>query len=134
EGSCSPRSVAEGLAGWATREHRANARHVVVFHAGAAAPRLAETIAASDAFVAETERLTRGAPLPSRHHPLWPRMLAHHHLTMLEEPDPRRLAEITGDASQASSISGFDQSRARETLLGQAPRFRPWHPRWLDAR
>src|SRR6185369_10183057 len=43
-----------------------------------------------------------------------------------------RLAEITGDASLATSALG--RSAARDRLLGRAPRFRPWHPRWLDAR
>lgn len=128
------RSLADGIAPWATALHRENALHALVFHCGPPSPRLRQTIARSGAWVAQIGALLNARPpMPFRHHPLWWRALDHHAATALIEQDPARLAAITGDPSVASTI-GHGVSRWRAILLGRAPYFRPWHPRWIDAR
>ena len=129
-----PRSVANGLAPWATALHRENAQHALVFHGCLPSPRLAETIAFSGSFVSQVRALNTKAPMPFRHHPLWLRALDHHSATALVEQDPIRLAAITADPSTAASIGLNGASRSRAILLGRAPYFRPWHPRWMDTR
>jgi hypothetical protein len=129
-----PRSVANGLASWATSLHRENAQQALVFHCGPPPPRLGETIACSEAFVSQVDALSTKAPMPFRHHPLWPRALAHHAATALVEQDPARLSAITADPTTAAATGLSGVSRSRVILLGRAPYFRPWHPRWTDAR
>jgi hypothetical protein len=133
-GPLDARSVANGLASWATALHRENARHALVFHGGPHPARLRETIALSETFVSKVDAHCTKAPMPFRHHPLWTRALEHHAATALMEQDPVRLAAITADpeTAAATGLSGF--SRWRLFLLGRAPYFRPWHPRWMDAR
>jgi hypothetical protein len=133
-GRFDPRSVADGLAPWATALHRENARHTLVFHGGPQPARLAETIALSGNFVSKVDALCTKAPMPFRHHPLWPRVLEHHAATAVVEQDPLRLAAITADPETAAAIGLSGVSRWRVFLLGRAPYFRPWHPRWTDAR
>jgi hypothetical protein len=129
-----PRSVAGGLALWATSIHRENAGHALVFHSGSPSSRLAETVAVSGAFVSRVDALGAKTAMPFRHHPLWLRALDHHAATALAEQDPAWLAEITADPSIVSATGLSGVSRLREIVLGRAPYFRPWHPRWLDAR
>ena len=127
-----PRSVARELAFWATAMHRENARHTVIFHADGPSPCLSEAVIASDSFVEEIESFLETPPVPSRDHPIWSRALDYH-LTTAELPqDLFRLAWITGDGSLAKRPSMA--SRLRAILLGRAPYFRPWHPRWPDVR
>jgi hypothetical protein len=132
--SFDPRSVADGLAPWATAIHRENAQHAVVFHGGPPSLRLVETIAVSGSFVSQVGALSTMAPMPFRHHPLWFKALDHHAATALVEQDPVRLAAITADPSTAAAVGSNGASRSRAILLGRAPFFRPWHPRWMDAR
>jgi hypothetical protein len=133
-GRLDPRSVAHGLAPWATALHRENARHALVFHGGPLPSRLAETIALSGTFVSAVDTLCTKAAMPFRHHPLWPRALEHHAATASVEQDPLRLAAITADPKTAAATGLSGGSRLRAFLLGRAPYFRPWHPRWMDAR
>ena len=131
-GHVEPRSFAGALAGWATAMHHENARSAVVFHTGAPPPRLAETVAASETFVSEVEANRSTAPMPFRNHPIWRLALDYHLTTAQTEQDPARLVRITGDDSL---LKGPDRaSRLRSILLGRAPDFRPWHPRWADVR
>ena len=127
-----PRQFAKALADWATATHRDNAKHVLVFHAGVPPPYLAEAIAASDAFVTEVEANSAASSMPFRDHPLWRRALDYHLTTAKMEPDLSRLGAITGDISLEGRRDVA--SRLRLALLGRAPYFRPWHPRWADVR
>jgi hypothetical protein len=127
-----PGSVAGALEPWATVQHRANARHTLVFHADAISPRTAETVAAADKFISEVAAKYHGSAMPSRYHPLWRRSIDYHVATARVEQDFRRLADITGDRSLQTETD--TASRSRWLLLGRAPQFRPWHPRWADVR
>jgi hypothetical protein len=131
-GYIEPRSVAGALVDWATAMHHENARSAVAFHAGAPPPRLAETVATSEAFVSEVEANRSAAPMPFRNHPIWRPALDHHLTTAQTEQDPARLVWITGDDSLLKGPDGA--SRLRAILLGRAPYFKPWHPRWEDVR
>jgi hypothetical protein len=133
-GRIDPRSVAGGVALWATSIHRENARHPLVFHSGAPSSRLTEAIAVSGVFVSQVDALSGRTAMPFRHHPFWFRALDHHAATAWAEQDPARLAAITADPSITSVTGLSGVSRLREIVLGRAPYFRPWHPRWLDAR
>jgi hypothetical protein len=126
-----PRSLAKVLAVWATSAHYENARHVVVFHTDVPSPRLAEVIAASEVFVSEIEANRAPSSMPFRNHPVWSRALDHHLTTAQTEQDPARLIAITGDISLANRR---EIPHMRSILLGRAPYFRPWHPRWADVR
>ena len=125
-------SVADGLASWATAIHRENAHHPLIFQAGPASPGLGEIVAASGCFVSEVDASSTKAPMPFRHHPLWLKSLDHHAATAVTEQDPVRLATITGDQPTAVLVGSNGASQARAILLGRAPDFRPWHPRWID--
>lgn len=127
-----PGSVAKALEPWATAQHRDNARQTVIFHAEGTSPRTAEAVAAADRFVSEVAARHHGSPMPARHHPLWRRSIDYHLATARLEQDPARLAEITGDRSLATGTDAA--SHWRSLLLGRAPQFRPWHPRWTDLR
>jgi hypothetical protein len=127
-----PGSVAKALDSWATVQHRNNARQTLIFHADATSPRAAETVAAADTFVSEATAKHEGSPMPSRHHPLWQRSIDYHLATARIEQDPARLAAITGDRSLETGAGRASYWRSR--LLGRAPHFRPWHPRWTDVR
>ena len=131
--SLDPRSLADGIAPWATVLHRENAAHALVFHCGQPSPRLQETIARSGAMVSQVDVFSAKPPMPFRHHPLWRRALDHHVTTALIEQDPARLAAITADHSIASAGGLGSVAGWRAILLGRAPYFRPWHPRWIDA-
>ena len=127
-----PRSLAGALAPWATTSHRDNARHALVFHAGELSPDVAGAIAASEMFVSEVRANSPASPAPFRHHPLWGRSLDYHMTTARVEQDLTRLAAITGDPALESGTG--TASHLRSILLGRAPHFRPWHPRWPDVR
>lgn len=127
-----PRSFARTLEIWATVGHRDNARHSLIFHARAPPPSLAATIAASNAFVSEVEANRTVSHKPFRNHPNWGRALDYHLATAETDQNRTRLAVITGDPSLARGR--VPSSRLRSMLLGRAPYFRPWHPRWTDVR
>jgi hypothetical protein len=127
-----PRSFARALAVWATATHWDNARHALIFHAVASPPSLAETVGVSEVFVREVETYRDQPPKPFRHHPDWSRSLDYHIVTAQREQDLARLVWITGDESLRKSCGAT--GRLRALLLGRAPDFRPWHPRWPDVR
>ena len=131
-GRIEPRSVAKALASWATTSHRDNARHALVFHADGPSPQVADAIAASEIFVSEVRADSAALPMPFRHHPLWARALDYHLTTARMEQDLTRLAAITGDRSLERGLGAA--ALLRSILLGRAPYFRPWHPRWPDVR
>jgi hypothetical protein len=131
-GRVEPRSFAKALAMWATTTHRDNARHTLIFHAEASPRCLAEAVAVSEAFVREVETYRDEPPKPFRHHPSWSRALDYHIATAQREPDLAQLAWITGDESLTKGRAAAGRFRA--VLLGRAPNFRPWHPRWPDVR
>lgn len=126
-------TVAAGLAQWATADHRENAAHVVVYHADDSPPGLDATVAASARFIDDVRVFDSAKAQPSRNHPVWARTMQHHTTTALEEQDPERIATITGDPGIADVVRASGEAGARERLLGRAPDFRPWHPRWGDA-
>jgi hypothetical protein len=125
-----PRSVAKTLAAWATATHYDNADHTLIFHAGAASSGVADAIAASEVFISEIRENSATSSMPFRHHPVWQRSLDYHLTTARVEQDRAHLASITGDRSLVTGPSAV--SRLRSILLGRAPYFRPWHPRWPD--
>jgi hypothetical protein len=131
-GRIEPRSFAKALATWATAMHHDNGQHVLVFHAGVPRSSLAAVIATSNEFVSAVEA-SRDAPhMPFRNHPAWERSLDYHLATAQVEQDRSRLAAITGDHSLAKGSGS--SSRLRSILLGRAPYFRRWHPRWTDVQ
>ena len=133
-GPMTPAALAASLRGWATRRHRENARSAVVFHSRDPGPALAETIARSRRFIDEVERRLPAAAQPFRYHPYWYGAIDHHERTSSAPVDFAALSELLGDVNFATTIKSARSSRLRAALLGRAPDFRPWHPRWPDAR
>ena len=131
-GSIEPRAVAKAIAAWATANHLDNLRHRLVFRAGASSPGLFDAIAASENFILEVKANSSPSCMPFRHHPVWKRSLDYHLTTARTEQDLTRVAAITGDRSLSDGLGLA--SRLRSILLGRAPYFRPWHPRWPDVR
>jgi len=69
-GPLTPKVLARSLSEWTTAEHRANARHSLVFHAEDVPP-LERVNATADAFLAEVTGRLRSRPQPVRGHPYW---------------------------------------------------------------
>jgi len=128
-----PRVVATSLDEWATAEHRDNARHTIIYHAGPIAPSVSQTIARADAFVANVAALLKPTPVPHRDHPHWRWARAVHKLETggdlsradREALDRGRVKEYRGRGGKR--LMGF-----RNALVGTPLDYRSWHPRWVD--
>jgi len=125
----SPSAFAGELATWATAMHHANVRHPVVFHAQAIPASVADAVVLSERFLTEIGPAEISG-LPYRNHPMWTALLDYHIATAQAEQDPACLCAITGDGALMQRVKRA--GRLRSLLLGRAPRFRPWHPRWKD--
>ncbi|WP_158812811.1 hypothetical protein [Methylocapsa sp. S129] len=133
-GPLTPAAVATSLSNWATGQHRENAGHAIVFHSDKIKSEVAETIAASKRFISEVERHLPSAPQPFRYHPYWCGAIDHHERTSPTPVDFPALSKILGDPNFAIAVKSARAIRLRAMLLGRAPDFRPWHPRWLDVQ
>jgi hypothetical protein len=122
-------SFARQLADWATAMHHDNARYPLIFHSGELPAGVVDAMALSERFVRQVEAVSV-MPMPFRDHPQWARSLDYHIATAWIEQDTDRLSDITGDGTLMQHVrrAGF----LRSMLLGRAPYFRPWHPRWKD--
>jgi hypothetical protein len=128
-----PRVVAASLDEWATAEHRDNARHTIVYHAGPIAPSVLQTVAQADAFVADVAALLKPTPVPHRDHPHWRWARAVHKLeTGGELSRADREALDGGRAKEYRSRGGKRLMGFRTALVGTPLDYRSWHPRWLD--
>jgi len=122
-------SFARQLSKWATALHHENARYPLIFHSGELPAEILDSMDSSERFVRQVEEASV-APMPFRDHPRWARSLDYHIATAWIEQDTNRLSDITGDGRLVQHVrrAGF----LRSMLLGRAPYFRPWHPRWKD--
>jgi len=122
-------SFARHLSNWATALHHENARYPLIFHCGELPAGILDSMVLSERFVRQVEDVSV-APMPFRDHPQWARSLDYHMATAWIEQDTTRLSDITGDGRLEQHVrrAGF----LRSMLLGRAPYFRPWHPRWKD--
>jgi hypothetical protein len=133
-GPLTPAALAAPLSNWATGQHRENARHPVVFHSDKIKSALSETIASSRRFIDEVERRLPSAPQLFRYHPYWCGAIDHHERTSPTPVDFPALNKLLGDPNFATTVRSARAIRLRAMLLGRAPDFRPWHPRWPDVQ
>jgi hypothetical protein len=106
---------------WTTAQHRANARHTVIFHGGEIPPATSKVAAQADAFMHELERHWLAPPKPHREQAYWTRAVG----------DWR----AAGGGPAGSTQPGrrvHALPRLRTALFGRVPAVRPWHPRWPD--
>jgi 2-polyprenyl-3-methyl-5-hydroxy-6-metoxy-1,4-benzoquinol methylase len=130
-GGPNPAQIAESLTEWTTAAHRANARHLVVFHGRDIPATLQDYRIESDAFLEEIARHLPTKPQPYRNHPYWRGALAAYHAAVGMRPNEDDWALMMG---QVPSRWRTFARAARFILLGNVPIVRPWHPRWADFR
>jgi hypothetical protein len=118
-------AFAQSLMEWTTAQHRANARHTLMFHAGEVSPAVSTVRAQADAFIGELERHLLAPPKPHRDQAYWGRAVAEWRLAG-SVPPPSRPARRSTWALASPSW--------RAALFGRVPAVRPWHPRWPDFR
>ena len=133
-----PLPLATSISTWATRQHRDNAEKPVLFHAGLVDPDILEfTRREADAFLASTMKALPPEPQPSRDHPHWAAMLAHHSATGATAPDYAALDAVLAGPGMIKSPSARKPrpvETIRQVAFGRTPLVRPWHPRWPDWR
>jgi hypothetical protein len=133
-GPMTPQTQAASLRRWATRQHRINAQHAVVFHSGEIGSALPETIAKSRGFIDKVEQRLPAIAQPFRYHPYWYGAVEHHDRTSPVLVDFSVMGELLGDPNFTAAIRSPRSIRLRAALFGRAPDFRPWHPLWPDVR
>lgn len=127
-----PRTIATTVSPWATKEHRENPHHAVIYHSRRDDPAIEAVVRASGAFISAVQAAYKDPPQPARHHPIWAAQLKFHANTARSRPEPADLAIITGDNSLALWVGESATAGLREKLLGRPPRLRPWHPAYPD--
>lgn len=128
-GGVDPGQIAESLGEWTTAVHRANVRHLVVFHGRDIPASVEKYRVESDAFLQRIASKLPAKPQPHRNHPYWRGAVAAHHAALGKRPDERDWALMMGQ----SPSRWHDFVRwARAFFIGRSPIVRPWHPRWAD--
>jgi hypothetical protein len=128
------KALARSLAEWTTATHRSNAHSTLVFHAEDIPPRTEASIAEADAFVKSVEGSIRRKPQPHRGHPYWRSAMAAFHDAMGHKLDKEEWQYLLGLTPDSGWVSEWILWRAKNAILGQAPRVFPWHPAWVDFR
>jgi hypothetical protein len=127
--------LAASLSEWATKVHRENANHLLIFHAGDLPSDIGRGIAKADAFIAEVAtRLGKREPIPYRGHPYWRGAMA-----AFYNATERKLTEdewryALGMPPSSDRLSESLLWRAKFAFLGRPPYVPPWHPLWPDFR
>ena len=124
------RVLAKSLAEWTTKEHRANAADVHVYHSGELPPQMASVRQESDTFIAAVARRLRGTPRPHRGHHYWKGAIAAYSAARPPESRRRNLDHIY-DLQHMSRLSCWWWSR-HYLMFGQPPDVRPWDRSWPD--
>ena len=124
------RTLVRSLGEWTTAQHRENAAHSLVYHAGEVPESLPAVRDTADRYVARVIRGLRAKPKPHNGHPYWLGAAA-----ALREATRSRISDekfyvLLGE----HSTRGFWIEYLRGLLFGLATRVRPWHPRWPDYR
>jgi hypothetical protein len=121
-GGIGPRRLARGLSEWTTAQHRENANHTLVFHAGPVGRDVARAERAADVFVARVGRQISTRPQPHRDHPYWVGSMAIHRAAAGQEAD---------EANTSGGLEGL-LWRLRFKVLGRPPRVSILHARWPE--
>jgi hypothetical protein len=121
-GGIGTRRLARGLSQWTTAQHRENATHTLVFHAGPVGKEVARAAREADAFVARVGGHLSVRPQAHRDHPYWVGSMAIHR------------AAAGGDAGKPNAGGGLETLlwRLRFTVLGRPPRVSILHARWPE--
>jgi 2-polyprenyl-3-methyl-5-hydroxy-6-metoxy-1,4-benzoquinol methylase len=133
-GPLRPKVLARSLAEWTTATHRANAHQSLIFHAEDIPPGIDGAIAEASTFVERVEAMIRREPQPHRGHPYWRGAIAAHYDAKGRQIEREQWEYVLGTAASAHGLSDWLLWRAKDLVLGQAPRVFPWHPAWLDYR
>jgi hypothetical protein len=129
-GPLTTKALAKSLAGWTTKEHRANVADVHVYHSREISSHAPAVRQEADSFVAAVASRLKHRPLPHRAHPYWKGAIAAFAAT--RPPESR--------ASTLEHVYGFEQIswrsrwwwRRQYLLYGRPPTVYPWDPRWPD--
>src|SRR5262245_25597869 len=133
-GPLQPKRLAKSLAEWATNTHRANAHSTLIFHAEDIPPGIDASIAEAEAFVKTVEASIASKPQPYRGHPYWRGAMAAFHDATGHKIDKEEMRYLLGPSADSGWVSEWILWRAKNAILGQAPRVFPWHPAWVDFR
>lgn len=129
----SPARVAEALSKWTTREHRDQARHVLMYKAADPPADLAGVVGSSDRFLNEVT-CRFGPPQPRLEHPHWlggvaAWRLAREYRGVAVDP-PELASTVDIRVRPAGSVLTPARSVARMLLVGEAGRRSLQHPYW----
>lgn len=131
-GPVEPWELSRSLGEWTTREHRANARHTLIFHASDIPPQVVRVTEDSAKFVADIARRLTSSPMPHRGHPYWHGAMASFRAAAG--------ARLDGETWRESLVAPRDLIQQRllrglkNLCLGRPPHVRPWHPYYPDFR
>jgi hypothetical protein len=131
-GPLRPKVLARSLAEWTTTTHRANAHSTLIFHAEDIPPRIDARIAEADAFVKKVEGSIRRKPQPHRGHPYWRGAMAAFRDATGHELDEEEWQYLLGMSPDTGWVHEWILWRAKNAVMGRAPRVFPWHPAWAD--
>jgi hypothetical protein len=133
-GPLKSRTLARSLAEWTTATHRANAHTSVIFHAEDIPAAIGPSIAEADAFVENIERSIKRKPQPYRGHPYWRGAMAAFHDAVGHKISKEEWQYLLGLPPDSGWVNEWILWRAKNAVLGKAPRVFPWHPSWADFR
>lgn len=129
-GPTSAAELAVSLSEWTTGMHRDNARHSLLFHAGAVPAETARWIAEGASFVAEIDRGLAHEPMPHRNHPYWRGSVA-----VFERMTGKSLEASLAGRARPGVLPRLKRTllaAAELSLIGRPPHVPPWHPLWPD--
>lgn len=121
-GQLAPKEYAARLTGWATKDHRANAEEMLVFHANALPAVIAESRRAFDGFMGEIKKAVGSRPVPHDRH--------HHWVSALNDTRARfgtLPPDLVGTSLLNLPLPWRWASRVKRTLYNT-----PVHPRWAE--
>lgn len=125
-------TLARSLNEWTTSTHRANAQHTLLFHAGELPDKVAESIAAADAFIAQIARELKRRAQPHRGHPYWHGAMAAFYDATGRKLDDEEWRYALGLPENEDWVTSWLLYRAKYALMGRPPHVLPWHPAWPD--
>jgi len=133
-GPLEPAPLAVSLGEWTTQQHRANAAHTLLFHAGDVPSNTATVMKQADDFIAEVTRRLTGPPQPYRNHPYWIGSIAVHRAATQQRLSNEDWEVLLGEVQPGGNDLMELLWRARMRLLGMPPEVTRWHFRWPDFR
>ena len=128
-----PDRLAHSLSEWTTAQHRANASHRLLFHAGDPPDGLAPIASESDLFVDEVARRLTRKPQPHRGHRYWRGAVTAFYGSHRATASSVRYPYVQG-LPRTRLSPGAMRAWAKSLLIGTGLDVRPWERDWTSLR